>query len=354
MTARVARLRGPALMTVLVVTIALLVAMQFRGSGRGAPAAAARPWAGRPPASARVDVGVVTQPFAVNSWRPWRLSDLETVNTWEQLARKHASVVMWYADWQSAPPSLRQLQAIARRGSIAEITWEPWRSFRTAAERAHGSRTPVRLQPRFKLRNIAAGRFDPYVRSWARRLAAFDQPVRLRFAQEMNGGWYPWSEDVNGNRPGDFVRAWRHVHSIFRAAGATKVRWVWAPAAIAIRAGLYPGDRYVDMVGLTLFNGGLQLRYNAWRPFAQIVGAPLRRLHAIAPRKPVELSEVGCAERGGSKSWWISGMFTSLRRRPEITSIIWFDIVKGSDWRISSSAHAAAAFAAGVSDPRYR
>ena len=45
----------------------------------------------------------------------------------------------------------------------------------------------------------------------------------------MNGSWFPWSEGVNGNRAGEYVAAWRHVHDIFTAVGATNVTWVWCP-----------------------------------------------------------------------------------------------------------------------------
>ena len=79
-----------------------------------------------------------------------------------------------------------------------------------------------------------------YIRSWARALAAFDGPVRLRFAQEMNGDWYPWGAGTNGNTPAEFVSAWRHVHDIFAAAGATNVQWVWSPVSGAPSAVL-PG-----------------------------------------------------------------------------------------------------------------
>ena len=45
----------------------------------------------------------------------------------------------------------------------------------------------------------------------------------------MNGNWFPWSEGVNGNQAGEYVTAWRHVHDIFTAVGATNVTWVWCP-----------------------------------------------------------------------------------------------------------------------------
>jgi beta-mannanase len=321
--------------------VVVLVGVQaglVRGSG-----ASYKPWAVPPPADASVDIGVTTLPLARNSWRPWRPADLESVSAAEHSIRKHVSVVMWYADWAHNKPSLRQLEAVARRGSIPEVTWEPWNAVK-----------PAHVQPRYRLRNIIDGRFDAYIRSWARTVAAFGRPVRLRFAHEMNGNWYPWSEHINGNHAHEFVLAWRHVHDMFEAAGAHNVQWVWSPAAISIPDEQYPGDAYVDMVSLSVFNGGIQLRYRRWRPLAALVGRSLARLHTLAPRKPIELSEVGCAEQGGSKAAWISRMFTTLRRNPAIRSVIWFNLAKGSDWRIESSRRSAAAYAAGVADDRYR
>jgi beta-mannanase len=288
-------------------------------------------------------VGVVTLPLARNSWQSWRPADLGTVNGFEQAIRRHASVVMWYSDWAHPAPLQQQLRAVAARGSIPEITWEPW-----------NATTPVRDQPRYRLDRITAGAYDPYIRSWARTIATYRKPVRLRLAQEMNGRWYPWSEAANGNRPGEFVRAWRHVHDIFASQGATNVQWVWSPAAITMHASQYPGAAYVDRVSLSIFNGGTELRYRTWKPFAAALGRSLENLHRIAPGKPVEISEVGCAEKGGDKAAWIRQMFATLSRHPEITSVIWFDLAKGSDWRITSSPGAAAAYAAAVDAPRYR
>jgi hypothetical protein len=301
------------------------------------------PWPVPPAASATVDIGVTTLPLGRNAWRPWQQSDLNGINALEHAIQKHISVVMWYADWAHNKPNVEQLEAVAARGSTPEITWEPWNAL-----------NPVRYQPRYRLRNIVAGHFDPYIRAWANTLAAYERPVRLRFAQEMNGGWYPWSERSNGNRPHEFVRAWRHIHDIFRAAGATNVEWVWSPAAITMHESQYPGDAYVDLVSLSCFNGDSQFRYSRWKPFAQVLGRSLRRLRAIAPTKPIEISEVGVAGTDGSKAAWIGGMFEALRRNPSIVSVIWYDLAKESDWRFESGPRATAAFATGVADPRYR
>ncbi|MBA3865307.1 MAG: hypothetical protein H0X42_02995 [Solirubrobacterales bacterium] len=51
----------------------------------------------------------------------------------------------------------------------------------------------------------------------------------------MNGDWFPWSESANGNQPGEYVAAWRHVHEIFSAAGATDATWPGVPRSTPTR-----------------------------------------------------------------------------------------------------------------------
>ena len=173
--------------------------------------------------------------------------------------------------------------------------------------------------------------------------------MRLRFAQEMNGRWFPWAERANGNRRGEFARAWRHVHAIFARAGARNVRWVWCPVAGSIQASQYPGRTQVDVLGLAGFNGGTAVFRRQWRSFRVAFGPSLDFLHGLGRRKPIELSEVGSIEQGGSKAAWIHGMFRELRRRPEVRSVVWFNVRKEADWRIESSRSAQRAFAAEVS-----
>ena len=41
-------------------------------------------------------------------------------------------------------------------------------------------------------------------------------PLVIRLDHEMNGNWYPWSEDQAYNSPGEYVAMWRHVVDRFR------------------------------------------------------------------------------------------------------------------------------------------
>jgi mannan endo-1,4-beta-mannosidase len=330
---------GALLTGVLVLAVAALVVAQV--AGPWAQSAASVPPVPRAAGAVpRLQLGVTTLALARNAYRPWRAADLEQVNAFEQHASHHADVVMSFADWaHTANFDAAQAAAIAARGSVPEISWEPW-------DASKGIRTP---QPRYRLARIIRGDFDAYIRRWAESMAAYGKPVRLRFAHEMNGDWYPWAETANGNHRGEYARAWRRVHAIVDAAGARNVKWVWSPVAGTVRRELYPGSDQVDVLGVSGFNGGSKLFRGTWRSFAVAFGPTLDAVHALDARKPVELSEVASTEAGGSKAAWIRGMFAEVRRRPWIRALVWFNLRKETDWRIESSPAARRAFAEGIS-----
>ncbi len=255
------------------------------------------------------------------------------------LAGEQPSVVLWFADFRQQPP-ISGLDAVVARGATPLVTWEPW---------VWGGGT---TQPAYALARIANGEHDAYIRSWADALRAWGRPVMLRFGHEMNGNWYPWSEAVNGNRPGDYVAAWRHVRSVFTAAGATNVKWVWSPnisytGSLAL-AGLYPGHDAVDVVGVDGYNFGSTSQGTTWTSPAALFGPTLDELRALAPGKPLMIAETASTELGGSKAEWVGSFFTWLATQPDVKTFVWFHHQKETDWRINSSADSASAFRAGL------
>ena len=231
------------------------------------------------------------------------------------------------------------------------LTWEPWRLPSAAAHPED--------QPAFALSTILAGRHDTYIRDFAVALRDLHRTVHLRPLHEMNGCWYPWCGTVNGNRPDEVVRAWRHLREIFRAAGARDVRWVWSPYAHSYPpiepnriAGYFPGDDEVDRVAIDAYNWGATRAGKRWELPTDLLGEPCREVARLSAR-PLMIAEVGCAEAGGDKAAWIDALAAALRADlARVDTLIWFDVDKECDWRIESTARAAAAFhrlAAGLS-----
>lgn len=320
-----------ALVALAVGLLGVQVAQRVRPLGGDAPV---RPTT--PAATQGLRLGVTTAALARNAGDPWRSRDLVEVDRFEAAIGRRTNVVSWFADLSGRGVfTAAQGEAVARRGAIPEITLEPWVATNA---RPH--------QPAWALRTITAGRHDAALRRWARALAAYDGPVRLRFAHEMNGSWYPWAIGLNGNTAADYVAAWIHVHRLFDAAGARNVQWVWAPVAGAVPVAAFPGTRWVDRLGLSGFNGGSRLFKREWRTFGAAFARPLDDLHALAPRLPVGLAEIASAERGGSKAEWIGELFEGVRARPWIDTLTWFELRKETDWRVVSSPASQRAFRA--------
>ncbi len=260
-----------------------------------------------------------------------------------QAAGERPSIEMWYEDFAQSVP-LAELKAVASRGASPIITWEPWR---------WGGGID---QPAYALDRITAGDHDAYIRSFANGLRNWGRPVTLRFAHEMNGSWYPWAEGVNSNGPGDYVRAWRHVHDVVAAAGATNVSWMWSPntpptGTVALGA-LYPGRAYVDAVALDGYNWGTTRSWSSWTSPSTLFGQGLSELRALAPGKPITIGETAAAEAGGSKPAWIRDLLGYLSAQPDVTGFVWFELNKETDWRFDSSSASTAAFAAALATRR--
>jgi beta-mannanase len=211
--------------------------------------------------------------------------------------------------------------------------------------------------PAFKLSTIVAGAYDSYIREFAEAARDWGHPFFLRFDWEMNGNWFPWGEGIGGNRPGRFVAAWRHVHDIFTAVGATNATWVWCPYAdtkhkFAPIRRYYPGNAYVDWTCLDGYNWGKNaVNSQRWRSFAQIFSSSYREVvRRIAPHKPMMLAELASGGGGHAKAAWVRGMFRALATKfRRVRGLVWFDQVdRGVQWPLETSPPAARAFAQGL------
>ncbi|ADL47163.1 glycoside hydrolase family 26 protein [Micromonospora aurantiaca (nom. illeg.)] len=287
--------------------------------------------------------------------------DFAPVDRFADAAGRSPQVMLFGADWVSAAFDRSLFDRIAERGMMPMLGWEPWdHTVDKAARRTELTDRQIdRLratQPDYRLSRIARGDFDAYLRSWADGVRSLGYPVAIRFAHEMNGDWYPWCERANGNRPGDYVRAWRHVHDVFAEAGATNVTWVWSPNArwdktTAGLTGLYAGDEYVDWVGVTGYYGSGAFTKTYWS-FDQIFGPTIAEIRKVTG-KPLVVTETGAADAAGHKARWIRDTFRALPRYPNLIGLIWFEVDKEKDWRIAGSPAAATAFAEAVAAERY-
>ena len=74
--------------------------------------------------------------------------------------------------------------------------------------------------PGYRLSAIAAGKFDPDLKALGKQIKALPHGAIVRPMPDANTPWYAWSGTVNGNRPGDYAKAWKHVRKVLiKSAG---------------------------------------------------------------------------------------------------------------------------------------
>ena len=177
-----------------------------------------------------------------------------------------------------------------------------------------------------------------------------DRRLFFRLAPEANGDWAGYSPNTAyGNpvkHPSDSVYAqnvssfkamWRHIHDLFVAAGIgpTRMQFVFCVdvneswrANGHIAEDIYPGDAYADWVTMDGYNRGTTSA-QGWVTPDTLFTRLLARLRALAPAKPVGISEVGSVSYGSTdtdKNAWITGLYTWLAGPGSvIRMVVWWN-----------------------------
>jgi membrane-bound metal-dependent hydrolase YbcI (DUF457 family) len=253
------------------------------------------------------------------------------IDNFDTQVGRQAAVILTYKDWSQAPFVGDQLDGIWNHGAVPMITWEPWG---------------------VSLKGIARGDYDGYVREAAQAAAGWGKPLMIRFAQEMNGDWFPW-----GGHPVAYKAAWRHLVRVFREAGADKVHWVWNPYVNSRGGrlpftGYFPGGKWVDWVGLDAVNWGGAF---PWRTFRQIIGRSYQQMTRLT-RRPMIVAETGSGEEGGSKPHWVSRMLRhNVPRMGQVRALaFWSNNDPRGDLRVDSSSAALEALRSALGKPLYQ
>ncbi|MFI5180827.1 MAG: glycoside hydrolase family 26 protein [Thermoanaerobaculia bacterium] len=221
-------------------------------------------------------------------------------------------IVSFYVAWGDKPEQqfpARMVETIDRMGSVPMVTWEPWVVDFDTSRRTN---LPPRAEREYaSLAAIARGEYDFYVVPWAAAAARYGKPMFLRFAHEMNDPYrYPWGPQ-NGNRPEDFIAAWKHVHQVFQKMSAANVLWVWSPhISMPWFEYYYPGPEWVDWVGFGVLNYGSVATWSRWWSFHQIVEKSYPALLAL--KKPLVICEFGTLSYGGDILEWYKQAFYHL------------------------------------------
>jgi hypothetical protein len=227
-----------------------------------------------------------------------------------------------YVHWDAAP-SMTLAQIMIRDGALPMLELEPYGASLTA---------------------IASGRYDTWLRAYARAVRSLHARVLMSYAPEANGNWYSWSHDHSSASAE--VAAWRHVVTVFRRAGAHNVTWVWVINVIYRGSGrlasLWPGAGYVNEVGIDGY-------FLSWRDtFATVFGPTLASLRRITA-KPVLITETSATPSAGQIR--VLRQVAAGVTHYHLTGFTWFDIDQAGQrghgkayWSLDADSAALAAY----------
>lgn len=241
-------------------------------------------------------------------------------------------------------PSVERINKVIRAGYTPMITLED--HFVNA--------NPNTVQP--NLYSLVEGHFDSFFGYWAHQIKEVEGTVILRILHEFNGDWYPWCTVKNDKNPYLVAKAFRYIVNIFRQNNVTNVKFIWCPNSMSVPQekwnyimDAYPGDEYVDLVGLDIYNGaGTGNNVDVWRTFRKEGIENYFVLTQMLPSKPLLICETASRERRGgeggqNKGEWIREMSRAVKTdMSKIRLVAWFD--EKQSFRITSSAQAREAF----------
>lgn len=255
---------------------------------------------------------------------------------------------------QGFPPSwaaVREFSAAVGQAPSLVLFYSGWNEpfpTRLASLVAAHRITPlIQLNPEnVSLAGIAAGRDDRYLRAYAAAVRSYRDPVVIGFAHEMNGSWYPWG--YGHTSPAVWVRAWQHVVTVFRAAGASNVKWLWTASAGSDVPGrlrrYWPGSRYVTWVGIDGYY------YTPAKRFTRIFVPAITEIRSFT-HDPILLSETAIGPVAG-QAQMIPNLFAGIRRY-HLLGLVWYDVAQHDgryhqDWRLEGNPAAITAFRRGL------
>jgi mannan endo-1,4-beta-mannosidase len=254
---------------------------------------------------------------------PGAPDSLGPVRSFAASAGARPNLIGQYMSWNN----LLDAQAVTSAwsyGALYYMVWEPYHTTVAA---------------------IADGRSNGYITRFAQQVRALNLPVAISFGHEFNGFWYPWG--TTAATAAQFVAAWRLIHRLFAAAHATNVIWVWNPNVISAEPQLelsayYPGDAYVDWVGVTGYFGA-----DGPYSFDGVYGPTMREIRGFTT-KPFIIAETS-VQTGPYATAAAQSLVTGVRQHSDVLGFVWFDYSKaGVDWRLESRPPVQAAIAAGL------
>ena len=176
---------------------------------------------------------------------------------------------------------------------------------------------------------VLAGAYDANMRAIARLIGGMQSKAILRWGQEMEdtSGRFSWA----GWAPRDYITAYRRMMDISRAE-APGVGRMWSPKGLANLGEYYPGDEYVDQVGLSVFGleGYDRIAHGGPQDFVEKLKPGYDRVQGYG--KPVWVAELGYEGGNAYIQPWIDTVTARHDEFPRLVEVVYFNDREVHPW----------------------
>jgi beta-mannanase len=248
---------------------------------------------------------------------------VKDIDSFKSAYGKKPFLVMVFIGWGDSIKA-ETIKSIYSKGSAMVITWEPW---------------DQASQEAIDYDKVLSGGYDSYIASFAQQIKSVPGEVFIRFAHEVNGNWYPWSGIKIGKQK--YIALYRYIKDKFDSLGVANAKWVFSINQEDVPKEdnnhylfYYPGDGYVDYVGIDGYNWGDTKTWSKWMNFREIFSNTYKEVTEKI-RKPVLIAEFSSTSSGGDKGLWIEEAFKNIKTMKNIKGFIIFNCDKETDWSFS-------------------
>lgn len=239
----------------------------------------------------------------------------------EQKTESNFEFSLYYVNLDGNFPA-KELEKMYENGKITELTLQISN---------HYNSDLLGKNPNF---DVYDGLSDGKIRSFAKGAKEFGKPFLFRLNNEMNSDWVNYSGVAALSDPEIFKSNWIRIYEIFEEEGVDNAIWIFnpnnedcPPCHWNSYLAYYPGDKYVDMIGMTGYNTGTYYfeEFNEnWRTFDEINLAQYEKLMERFSDFPFIITEFASSSVGGDKEAWILNMFEAIKKYPNIKMALWW------------------------------
>jgi beta-mannanase len=216
-----------------------------------------------------------------------------------------------YVSWDDPVESIKATvsDTLAKKRTPI-LTLEPWQNTTTTPD------------AKKLLIDVNFAKYDKTIESVCTALSEINGPIIIRWGHEMElkNDRYPWS---NGD-PIEFKNAYKRFVDKCRAKSPS-FKYMWSPAGDEGSEQYYPGDEYVDVIGLSVYS------FEDWeiknighhRTFKEIFEPKYNRVKQF--NKPVYVAEMGTTGDEKEQTKWLNGLVKSFSKYPLLNGVVYFN-----------------------------